>query len=223
MKSILLSVFVVAVGFALESACPAIAHEVDDTVFQRIEYETGVRASLLKAISMRESGRWVEGKRKNWAFAIGVNGKDGHVSHYPETRDEAIKLLGELLVAGRRNIGVGVAQINIRWNGHRVTDYRHLLDPYENLRIAAELVRECWASNKTTEATLSCYANGRVTSFGMQYARTVSEEQQRIEMASEPPDRELERVAEITSIGSEPTLEELLMAYRSHQRSTRNE
>lgn len=215
--------FLLALVLAMEGASPAMAHEVDDAVFERVEYETGVKASLLKAISMRESGRWVGGKRTNWALAIGVNGKDGHVSHYPETRDEAIKLLGELLVAGRRNIGVGVAQINIRWNGHRVADYRHLLDPYENLRIAAELVKECWAANKTTDATLSCYANGRVTPFGIQYARTVSEEQERIEMGSEPPMKALERLAEITSIGSEPTLEELLMAYRSHQRSTWNE
>ncbi|MBL1804931.1 lytic transglycosylase domain-containing protein, partial [Klebsiella pneumoniae] len=39
---------------------------------------------------------------------------------------------------------VGVAQVNLGWNGSRFSSYWHAFDPYTNLRVAARILRECY-------------------------------------------------------------------------------
>ena len=43
-----------------------------------------------------------------------------------------------------KNIDVGVAQVNLGWNGHFFPTYRDAFDPYTNLRAAARILRACY-------------------------------------------------------------------------------
>lgn len=43
-----------------------------------------------------------------------------------------------------KRIDVGIAQVNLGWNGHRVSSTWDAFDPYINLNAAARILRECW-------------------------------------------------------------------------------
>ena len=44
-----------------------------------------------------------------------------------------------------KRIDVGIAQVNLGWNGHHFASTWEAFDPYTNLNAAATILRECWA------------------------------------------------------------------------------
>lgn len=55
---------------------------------------------------------------------------------------EAEALLNQLMDKGKRNIDVGIMQVNLRWHGHRVAKPEQLLIPSTNLEIGASVLSE---------------------------------------------------------------------------------
>jgi len=47
----------------------------------------------------------------------------------------------------RKRIDVGIAQVNLGWNGHHFTSTWAAFDPYTNLNAAAAILRECYDRN----------------------------------------------------------------------------
>ncbi|ERH64286.1 hypothetical protein N172_03630 [Pantoea dispersa EGD-AAK13] len=43
-----------------------------------------------------------------------------------------------------KRIDVGIAQVNLGWNGHRFSLTWDAFNPYINLNAAARILRECW-------------------------------------------------------------------------------
>ncbi|WP_427167036.1 hypothetical protein [Citrobacter koseri] len=60
----------------------------------------------------------------------------------PEEAFEA--LLGFMQRYPLKRIDVGVAQVNLGWNGHFFPSFRDAFDPYINLRAAARILRACY-------------------------------------------------------------------------------
>ncbi|HFK7185694.1 TPA: transglycosylase SLT domain-containing protein [Serratia odorifera] len=76
-----------------------------------------------------------------WPWTINVAGKGYRYA----TRLQAWEALqGFLKKYPRKRIDVGIAQVNLGWNGHHFTSTWEAFEPYTNLNAAAAILRECY-------------------------------------------------------------------------------
>ena len=73
-----------------------------------------------------------------WPWSLNKSGK----SIIPASQQEGRTLLNKFLAEGHRNIDVGLMQINLHWQGHRVDNPEQLLNPVTNLQIGALVLAE---------------------------------------------------------------------------------
>lgn len=126
-----------AEGRAAEST---VAAEKSDSPWSRAAERHDVEVIDLYAIALQESRlRRPDGLLRPWPWTL-HSPETG--SLYFESYEEALDKLTELIAQGKTNIDVGVMQINWGWNGHRAGDPKRLLQPAENIEIAAEILRE---------------------------------------------------------------------------------
>jgi len=126
-------------------ACPAKAIDLRGTIWERAAAEVGVDPVLCYAVGLVESSRFDAQSKlvSPWPWAI-RHGQGSLLAH------SAIEARSALLAAkgrGETNIDVGLMQINVRANGHRVADLEMLLDPTTNIRIGAQILHEAIASS----------------------------------------------------------------------------
>ncbi|WP_254786704.1 transglycosylase SLT domain-containing protein [Methylomonas sp. LWB] len=92
---------------------------------------------ILYAVALMESRKNGEQNRvMPWPWAINNAGN----SFIPNSQQEAEALLNQMLDQGKRNIDVGIMQVNLRWHGHRVAKPELLLIPSTNLEIGASVL-----------------------------------------------------------------------------------
>ncbi len=122
------------------AAMPSASQAVPDA-YRQIAAEEKVPAESLYSLAMAESTRKTEWGAKPWPWTINVAGKGYHY----DTREEAwVALLGFIQRYPLRRIDVGVAQVNLGWNGQHFPTLRDAFDPYTNLRAAARILRACY-------------------------------------------------------------------------------
>ncbi|ELQ9312171.1 transglycosylase SLT domain-containing protein [Serratia marcescens] len=79
-----------------------------------------------------------------WPWTINVAGKGYRYA----SRLQAWEALQRFLKTHpRKRIDVGIAQVNLGWNGHHFTSTWAAFDPYINLNAAATILRECYDRN----------------------------------------------------------------------------
>lgn len=79
-----------------------------------------------------------------WPWTINVAGKGYRYA----SRLQAWEALQRFLKTHpRKRIDVGIAQVNLGWNGHHFTSTWEAFDPYTNLNAAATILRECYDRN----------------------------------------------------------------------------
>jgi len=142
----------------------------------QVEWDRALRvaqvpAEVMYAIGLQESGTTLKGQRSfaPWAWVLNVNNE----GRFFRTREEASAALEAELGRGNRRVAVGMLQIHLRWNGHRVRDPLTLLDPSVNLRVAADVLAECGQRFPDVFGKLACYYSGDVDQEGRWYARQV--------------------------------------------------
>ncbi|WP_019590500.1 transglycosylase SLT domain-containing protein [Thioalkalivibrio sp. ALE20] len=125
----------VLVGLILPAAAPAsVPHG-----YERVAAATGVPADVLYALAAAESGaRLQSGRLRPWPWTLNVGGRPERYA----TADEALEALRGHLAAGKRNIDVGLMQVNWHWYEDRLESPEQALDPYTNLRIGAGILRD---------------------------------------------------------------------------------
>lgn len=135
-------VLMVASGLLLASAAySAPALQVIPDAYREIAAAERVPAESLYSLAMAESTRSTAWGAKPWPWTINVAGRGYHY----DTREEAFTaLLGFMQRWPLKNIDVGLAQVNLGWNGHFFATYRDAFDPYTNLRAAARILRACY-------------------------------------------------------------------------------
>lgn len=135
-------VLMVASGLLLASAAhSAPALQVVPDAYREIAAAERVPAESLYSLAMAESTRSTAWGAKPWPWTINVAGRGYHF----DTREEAFTaLLGFMQRWPLKNIDVGLAQVNLGWNGHFFATYRDAFDPYTNLRAAARILRACY-------------------------------------------------------------------------------
>lgn len=128
-------------GLLLAIAPGAMIHaqEPPPLAYQLAAQRAQVPAAVLYAVAMQESGVSVGSRRIPWPWTLNVAGAPRRYT----TRANACAGLQEALKSTpAARVDVGLGQLNVRYQAHRVDHACQLLDPYRNLAIAAAILRE---------------------------------------------------------------------------------
>ena len=110
---------------------------------------------VLYAVGLAESARRVDstGTVRPWPWTLNVQGK----GFFYSSRDQAEQALDGFFDAGLQSIDIGLMQVNWRYHGERLESPHRALDPYHNLRVAAEILRDCHKHRQDWWAAVGCY------------------------------------------------------------------
>lgn len=117
----------------------ALAFDLHGTVWEEFGRPKALDPLLLYAIALQESRTAAAGSKvRPHPYAINCKGSG---AFYPDTRQKAEVILSRELK--RTSLcDVGLMQVNIRWNGHRVERAQDLFDLRTNVRVGAQILRE---------------------------------------------------------------------------------
>jgi hypothetical protein len=122
--------------------------------YRQVALAHGVPPASLYAVALTESSRKLPRGVRPWPWTLNVAGK-GY--RYP-TRLEAWSALQKFMKRyPLKRIDVGVAQVNLGWNGGRFRSTWEAFDPYINLNVAAAILRACRDSTRDWLAAAGCY------------------------------------------------------------------
>ncbi|HAU6733022.1 TPA: lytic transglycosylase domain-containing protein [Salmonella enterica subsp. enterica serovar Elisabethville] len=122
-------------GRALQSIPPG---------YHLVASETGVPAEALYSVSLAETSRKLPHGERPWPWTLNVAGKGYRYSTRQEAYDALMSFMRRYPL---KRIDVGIAQVNLGWNGGYFSSYHDALDPYTNLRVAARILKSCYDSN----------------------------------------------------------------------------
>lgn len=99
-------------------------------------HRTGVPTSVLRAISLTETGREIDGIMRPWPWAVNMEGK----GVWFDTEDEARAYVYKNYKEGARSFDVGCFQINYKWHGQEFTSIDEMFQPNPNALYAANFL-----------------------------------------------------------------------------------
>ncbi|MEN4771398.1 lytic transglycosylase domain-containing protein [Duffyella gerundensis] len=109
--------------------------------YTKVAREHGVPPEALYSVALQESSRTLPRGVRPWPWTLNVAGK----GYRYKSRLEAWQALQVFMKThSLKRIDVGIAQVNLGWNGSHFTSTWEALDPYTNLNAAAVILRECW-------------------------------------------------------------------------------
>lgn len=110
----------------------------------RVAVAHGVPAEALYSVSLTESSRRIPQGNRPWPWTLNVAGS----GYRYETRLQAWQALEKFMQHyPLKRIDVGIAQVNLGWNGHYFASTWEAFEPYTNLNAAASILRTCWERN----------------------------------------------------------------------------
>ncbi|RMX06793.1 lytic transglycosylase domain-containing protein [Corticibacter populi] len=117
----------------------ASAQEVPPPAYQLAAQCAGIPSTVLYAVALQESGARINGRLVPWPWSLNVAGAS---RRYASRAEACAGLRSALRDVPPTRIDAGLGQINLGYQKHRYRQPCDLLDPYDNLRIAAEILRE---------------------------------------------------------------------------------
>nr|WP_085938651.1 transglycosylase SLT domain-containing protein [Aromatoleum aromaticum] len=115
------------------------AQEVPPPAYQVAAQRAGIPSTVLYAVALQESGTRFNGRLVPWPWMLNVAGASRRFA----SRAEACAGLRKALASTPENrIDAGLGQVNLGYHTQRYDHPCELLDPYRNLAIAAEILRE---------------------------------------------------------------------------------
>ena len=115
------------------------AQEVPPPAYQRAAQYAQVPSAVLYAVALQESGLMLRGRLVPWPWTLNVAGTP---SRYTTRAAACAGLRQSLASTPAQRIDVGLGQVNLGYHAHRYAQACDLLDPYRNLAIAADILRE---------------------------------------------------------------------------------
>lgn len=120
-------------------ASPAQAQEIPPPAYQVAAQQADIPPAVLYAVALQESGMTIQGRKVPWPWSLNLAGATRRYA----TRGEAcVDLKRAVRDLPLTRIDVGLGQINLGYQHHRYHYPCDLLDPYRNLAIAADILRE---------------------------------------------------------------------------------
>ena len=147
----LFPVLLLALGLAFHAP----AHASVPLGYQQVADAYHLPPEVLYAVALTESARQVDstGNVRPWPWTLNVRGK----GHFFASRREAEAALQGLLDQGRTSVDIGLMQVNWRYHRQRLGSPQRAIDPYHNLRVAAQILKECHRSRQDWWAAVGCY------------------------------------------------------------------
>ncbi len=105
----------------------------------RVERDNRIPLYLLRAIALKETGRWDAANKVSQAWPWTVTA-EGQGQYFPRKVD-AIAAVKALMARGVRSIDVGCLQINLRYHADAFADLNAAFDPLTNARYAGKFLQ----------------------------------------------------------------------------------
>ncbi|CNT76960.1 transglycosylase [Salmonella enterica subsp. enterica serovar Bovismorbificans] len=112
--------------------------------YHLVATEVGVPAEALYSVSLAETSRKLPHGERPWPWTLNVAGKGYRYNSRQEAYDAMLSFMRRYPL---KRIDVGIAQVNLGWNGTYFSSYYEALDPYTNLRVAARILKSCYDNN----------------------------------------------------------------------------
>lgn len=168
---------------AVSTTCERVAEEA--------ARRSGVPVSVLKAISLTETGRKVDGKFRPWPWTVNMEG----AGHWFDTLDEARAYVFKEFKRGARSFDVGCFQINYKWHNQAFSSIDEMFDPLANALYAAKFLSELYAETGSWNGAAGAY-HSRTKEFADRYAARFADLRTRY--------LEQDGAAEIAAMGTTP-------------------
>lgn len=118
---------------------PVCAQDVPPPAYQIAAHRAGIPSTVLYAVALQESGLQRDGRLVPWPWTLNVAGAPHRFSSRAKACAGLQKALREVPPT---RVDAGLGQVNLGYQKHRYPQPCDLLDPYRNLAIAAEILRE---------------------------------------------------------------------------------
>jgi len=157
------------------------AQTIPPPAYQLAAQRAGIPSAVLYAVALQESGiQWDSGRNQRlvpWPWSLNVAGQSLRF----DTRAQACTALQRALRnTPSKRIDVGLAQINLGYQQHRYRQPCDLLDPYRNLSIAAEILKEQHRPDEDWLLAIGRYHRPAGGEPAARYRRNVSQHLARI-------------------------------------------
>ena len=144
---------------------------LSNTLWGQVAQKHRIDPYILYAVALTES-RKNDGKNQVTPSPWAINNAGN--TFIPSNKQDAEALLNQLMAQGQRNIDIGIMQVNLRWNGHRVDKPEQLLNPGTNLEIGARVLSEAIQSAPNNLALgIGRYYNWKNELAALQYGQKV--------------------------------------------------
>lgn len=169
----LLSGIGAAPGLAATESPEAIAATCE-RVAEEASRRSGVPVSVLKAITLTETGRKTEGQFRPWPWTVNMEG----AGHWFDTLDEARAYVFKEFKRGARSFDVGCFQINYKWHNEAFSSIDEMFDPLANALYAAKFLSDLYAETGSWNAAAGAY-HSRTKEYADRYAARFADLRQR--------------------------------------------
>jgi len=126
--------------------------------------ETGVPVSVLRAITLTETGRKYGKKLRPWPWTVNMEG----AGKWFPTAQEARAYAQNRFDSGARSFDVGCFQINYRWHGQAFDSVEQMFEPLANARYAARFLKRLYAESGDWSVAAGAY-HSRTPVFAERY------------------------------------------------------
>lgn len=166
-----LAIFLLAISTSALSL-PSSTHvdKIMNSVFGRAAEVYGIDPILLYSVALTESAKYRGGGIVGpWALTL----RTFDTPYYFKNKEAAAKQLQDF-IDQKINVDVGLMQINLKWNGHRVSEPVKLFDPDVNVHVGAEILSEALASSPNDlELGVGRYFQWKNESLARNYGKRV--------------------------------------------------
>lgn len=159
------------------AAGSAHAQETPPPAYQLAAQRAGIPSSVLYAVALQESGVRRDGRLIPWPWSLNVAGQS---RRYGNRADACAGLHQALLQVPPTRIDAGLGQINLGYQQHRYTQPCDVLDPYANLAMAAEILREQHTPGEDWLLAIGRYHRPAGGEPAARYRRSVSQHLDRV-------------------------------------------
>ncbi|WP_175687271.1 transglycosylase SLT domain-containing protein [Burkholderia multivorans] len=158
-------------------ALAAQAQELPPPAYQLAAQQAGVPSPVLYAVALQESGAKLRGRLIPWPWTLNVAGQSERYA----TRAQACAGLYRALAHNPASrIDAGLGQVNLGYQAHRYGMPCDLLDPYRNLAIAADILREQHAPGEDWLLAIGRYHRPAGGDAAARYRRSVHQHLRRV-------------------------------------------
>ncbi|MCV2881812.1 transglycosylase SLT domain-containing protein [Actibacterium sp. XHP0104] len=164
------SILSLALVFSLGAAALAEPASECETAALNASRKTGVPLSVLRAISLVETGRSRAGETRPWPWTVNMEGKGVWF-------DERAKAENYVLASyrkGARSFDVGCFQLNYRWHGQHFASITEMFDPQANADYAARFLQELYQEKGNWSTAAGAY-HSRTPTYANRYRKKFDE------------------------------------------------